>query len=122
MARVGAGSRPAGPRPEPTGAARTAQGSAWGMCVLLMVEVSRGAHTRMDAGRRAIGGGCHRRSDAMTTVGEQPTVTLRRLTNGYQVSQAIHVAATLGIADLLADGARDSDDLASETNTHPPAL
>jgi hypothetical protein len=35
---------------------------------------------------------------------------------------AIHVAATLGIADLLGGGARDSDDLASETQTHPPAL
>ena len=39
---------------------------------------------------------------------ETPTVTLRRLTNGYQVTQAIHVAATLGIADLLRDGPRDS--------------
>jgi hypothetical protein len=29
---------------------------------------------------------------------------LRDLANGYRVSQAIHVAATLGIADLLADG------------------
>jgi hypothetical protein len=38
--------------------------------------------------------------------GEPPTVTLRRLVNGYQVTQAIHVAAVLGIADLLADGRR----------------
>ena len=29
------------------------------------------------------------------------TDQLRRLVNGYHVSQAIHVAATLGIADLL---------------------
>ena len=41
---------------------------------------------------------------------ELPTVALRRLANGYQVTQAIHVAATLGIADLLRDGPRDSDD------------
>jgi hypothetical protein len=53
---------------------------------------------------------------------ETPTVTLRRLTNGYQVTQAIHVAATLGIADLLRDGPRDSDALAQETATHAPAL
>jgi hypothetical protein len=53
---------------------------------------------------------------------ERPSVALRRLINGYQVSQAIHVAATLGIADLLAGGARESDDLAAETDTHPPAL
>ena len=38
--------------------------------------------------------------------------TIRRLVEGYQVSQAIHVIATLGVADLLVDGARTSDDLA----------
>lgn len=47
---------------------------------------------------------------------------LRRLVNGYQVSQAIHAAATLGIADLLADGPRASDDLAAATGTDPRAL
>jgi hypothetical protein len=53
---------------------------------------------------------------------EAPTVTLRRLTNGYQVTQAIHVAAILGIADLLRDGPRDSDALAAQTATHAPSL
>ena len=53
---------------------------------------------------------------------ELPTVALRRLANGYQVTQAIHVAATLGIADLLRDGPRDSDALAGETATHAPSL
>lgn len=53
---------------------------------------------------------------------ETPTVTLRRLANGYQVTQAIHVAATLGIADLLGDGPRDSEALARETATHAPSL
>ena len=33
--------------------------------------------------------------------------TLRRMVNSYQVSQAIHVAASLGIADLLADASRE---------------
>jgi hypothetical protein len=47
---------------------------------------------------------------------------LRRLINGYQVSQAIHVAATLGIADLLADGSRTSDELAEATGSQPRAL
>jgi hypothetical protein len=51
-----------------------------------------------------------------------PLAELRRLVNGYQVSQAIHVAATLGIADLLADGPRTSDELAAETGAHPRAL
>ena len=48
--------------------------------------------------------------------------TIRRMVDGYQVSQAIHVAATLGIADLLADASRTSDDLAAATGTHAPTL
>lgn len=51
-----------------------------------------------------------------------PSAELLRLVNGYQVSQAIHVAATLGIADLLRDGPRASDDLATATRTHPASL
>ena len=47
---------------------------------------------------------------------------LRRLVNGYQVSQAIHVAAALGIADLLAEGPRTSDELAEATRTNSDAL
>jgi hypothetical protein len=53
---------------------------------------------------------------------QRPVAQLRRLANGYQVSQAIHVAATLGIADLLADGPRSSDELAARTDTDPRAL
>jgi hypothetical protein len=53
---------------------------------------------------------------------ETPTVALRRLVNGYQVTQAIHVAAALGIADLLRDGPRDSDALAAQTDSHAPSL
>ena len=49
-------------------------------------------------------------------------MALRRLVNGYQVTQAIHVAATLGIADLLRDGPLASDELAAETQTHAPSL
>jgi hypothetical protein len=47
---------------------------------------------------------------------------LRRIVNGYQASQAIHVAATLGIADLLAERPRTSDDLAAATGTSADAL
>jgi hypothetical protein len=47
---------------------------------------------------------------------------LLRLINGYQVSQAIHVAAALGLADQLADGARDAEELAAATDAHAPAL
>jgi hypothetical protein len=51
-----------------------------------------------------------------------PSVQLMRLINGFQVSQAIHVAATLGIADLLENGPRSSDELAGATNSDPDAL
>jgi O-methyltransferase domain/Dimerisation domain len=53
---------------------------------------------------------------------EKPSATLLGLVNGYQVSQAIHVAATLGIADLLKNGPRSSDDLAVATGTHAGSL
>jgi len=59
---------------------------------------------------------------AMDPDSEQSAVALRRLVNGYQVTQAVHVATTLGIADLLADGPRSSDDLAAVTGAHPGAL
>lgn len=42
--------------------------------------------------------------------------------NAYQVSQALYVAATLGISDRLARGPRDVADLARETHTHEPTL
>ncbi len=48
--------------------------------------------------------------------------TLRRLTNGFQVSQAIHVAASLRIADLLSNGPRSVEDLAATTGTTATAL
>ena len=35
-----------------------------------------------------------------------PRFVLFRMVTGYYVSRAIHVAAKLGIADLLAEGAR----------------
>ena len=40
---------------------------------------------------------------------------LLRLINGYWLSQAISVAASLGIADLLKHGARSSEELANAT-------
>src|SRR6478672_11742431 len=51
-----------------------------------------------------------------------PSTELRRLVNGYQVSQAIHVVAALGIADRLKDGPRSSEELAKATNSHPESL
>ncbi|AWC24176.1 Multifunctional cyclase-dehydratase-3-O-methyl transferase TcmN [Aminobacter sp. MSH1] len=47
---------------------------------------------------------------------------LMQMVNGYQVSQAICVAATLGIADHLTNGPRTSDDLAAAASAHPQSL
>jgi len=47
---------------------------------------------------------------------------LVRMITEYRVSQAIHVAAALGIADLLADGPRTSDELADSAGAHRDAL
>ncbi len=51
-----------------------------------------------------------------------PARHLRQMVNGYQVSQALHVAAMLGLSDLLAEGPRSVADLARATETHPPTL
>ena len=51
-----------------------------------------------------------------------PFADVMRLINGYQVSQALHVVAVLGIADLLATGPRSSDDLAQATGTDAGSL
>jgi hypothetical protein len=55
-------------------------------------------------------------------MGALPLAELRRLTNGYQVTQAIHVAAVLGIPALLVGGPRSSDELAEAAGAHAPSL
>src|SRR6185503_13161967 len=52
----------------------------------------------------------------------QDVAELRRLANGYQLSQALHVAAVLGLDDLVGDGPRSSDELAEVAGAHPPSL
>jgi hypothetical protein len=51
-----------------------------------------------------------------------PRDSLLRMTNAFQVSQAISVAAILGIADLLEDRPKSVDELAEATGTHAPTL
>src|SRR5215213_1174990 len=51
-----------------------------------------------------------------------PRDTLLQLTNAFRASQALYVAATLGVADLLEDGPRSVDELAHDTGTHAPTL
>jgi len=47
---------------------------------------------------------------------------LYRLVRGYQVTPIVYVAAELGIADLLRDGAQSSAELAAATHTDASAL
>ncbi len=59
--------------------------------------------------------------------GEQPSpvspqAQLSQLITGFRISQAIGVAAELGIADLLANGPRSSSELAQATGSHPRTL
>jgi O-methyltransferase domain/Dimerisation domain len=53
---------------------------------------------------------------------ENPAAVLMRLVNGFQVSQAIHVAAVLRIADHLTAGPLGHEALAVATGTHPNSL
>jgi SAM-dependent methyltransferase len=47
---------------------------------------------------------------------------MRAMVNGYQVSYALSVAASLRLSDLLADGPRTAAELAAATGTHEPTL
>ena len=51
-----------------------------------------------------------------------PRLALLGLINGFQITQAICVAATLRIADHLNDGARSAGELAALTKSHPGSL
>src|SRR5262245_61876898 len=55
---------------------------------------------------------------------QEPSVAaaLRALIQGYWATQAVYVAAKLGIADLLRDGPQHPDALASRAGAHPSAL
>jgi hypothetical protein len=58
----------------------------------------------------------------MTTNDFPPQLFLQQLIQSFQVTQCIYVAAKLGIADLLKDGPRRSEELAKATGTHAPSL
>jgi O-methyltransferase domain/Dimerisation domain len=51
-----------------------------------------------------------------------PAATLSQLLRGSLVTQLVHVAATLGIADLLHTGPKSSHELAAAVNVDPEAL
>src|SRR3954451_14518503 len=51
-----------------------------------------------------------------------PQERLAGMITGYWVSQMVHVAAKLGLADHLADGPRTADELSAATGTHARSL
>jgi Dimerisation domain len=57
-----------------------------------------------------------------TPSGVASPMTLLQMMTGYRVSQALYVAAKLGVADLLADGPCLVEDLAQQIRAHAPTL
>ena len=51
-----------------------------------------------------------------------PYVQLTQMATAYWVSDIVHVAAKLGLADHLAEGPKTADELAGPTGTHAPSL
>lgn len=56
------------------------------------------------------------------TADVSPSATMLQIMTGFRVSRATYVVAKLGIADLLKDGSKSSEELAQLTDTHAPSL
>ena len=52
----------------------------------------------------------------------EPLQKIMGMISGYWTSQALYVAAKLGLVDLLKEGPKTAEDLASSTQTHPRSL
>ncbi|MEO6398715.1 MAG: methyltransferase [Tepidiformaceae bacterium] len=52
----------------------------------------------------------------------RPSARLREMIDGFQVSQAIHAAATLGVADVIGEGRRSAAEIAAKTGADADAL
>jgi O-methyltransferase domain/Dimerisation domain len=51
-----------------------------------------------------------------------PSAAMLRMISGYRVSWAIYIAAQLGLADLLKEGSKPTEELAEATGTHASSL
>lgn len=51
-----------------------------------------------------------------------PAEAMLRLISGFWISRAIYIVAKLGLADLLHDGRKTAEELATVTGTHPRSL
>lgn len=63
-------------------------------------------------------------SEPAKPINAQPAApeVLLQMATGYWITQALYIAAKLGIADLLKDGPKSSNELAQATTTHAPSL
>ncbi len=59
---------------------------------------------------------------ANATPAPRPRDAMDQMINGFRMTYAIHAAATLGVADLLADGPRPCVELAEATGARAPLL
>lgn len=59
---------------------------------------------------------------SVRTPSAAPATELIEMVRGYQLSQALYVAAALGVADHLGEGPRSCAELAVATGAHPDAL
>ena len=57
-----------------------------------------------------------------TPMAEPPGMALYRIGVGHYFSRALALAAKLGVADFMKDGARHYDEIARATDTHGPSL
>lgn len=60
--------------------------------------------------------------DASANSTNDPAEALGRLLDGFQATQALHVAARLGLAEALRDGPKTSQALADHAGAHEPSL
>lgn len=60
--------------------------------------------------------------DESSTADISPSVTMFQMVRAFFISRAIYIAAKLGLADLLKDEPRSSEELAQATGTDPSAL
>ena len=59
----------------------------------------------------------------MSTIADAaPTHRLLELAQGYRITQVLAIAVRLEIAERLADGPRDTADLAAAAGVHEPSL
>ena len=61
-------------------------------------------------------------AQATEQAGPPPQAIMMQMSMGAMVTQAIFVAAKLRIADIVADGEKHIDEIATEAEAHSPSL